>query len=96
MKLLERIIQSFAPSTRYIPVVGDLPPGLATKMRQTGLSPCHNARLVTGPSGGASLNCWCEKCHARYNVVVDYPVDWGECTDIKDDQGFNYEIGVTS
>lgn len=72
----------------YEPAVGELSEKIVSWIQDTGLSPCHGARLVQGPRGGASQNFWCEACHARYNVVVDFPVPWGECTMVKDDEGF--------
>jgi hypothetical protein len=68
--------------------VGDLPKGEAEYMARTGFSPCCHASLIPGPRGGLSTNCWCDKCHGRFNVIFGLPdIDWGQCTSTKDDEG---------
>jgi hypothetical protein len=74
----------------YVPEVGQLPAYIVAAMKETNLSPCCAAPLIDGPRGGACVNCWCEKCHARFNVLRDYPVNWGQCTNVQDDEGFDW------
>jgi hypothetical protein len=74
--------------TRYTPEVGQLRAHVVAEMKEKWRSPCCDAPLVNGPRGGACINCWCEACHARFNILVDHPVNWGQCTDTKDDYGF--------
>jgi hypothetical protein len=77
-----------AEHTKITPVVGDLPRGEAEYMARTGFSPCCHASLIPGPRGGLSQNCWCATCYARYNVIFVLPdLDWGQCTDLKDEEG---------
>lgn len=72
----------------YTPKIDQLPAHIVEVMKKTNRSPCCDAPLIPGPRGGASRNFWCEACHARFNVLVDHPINWGECTDVKDDNGF--------
>jgi hypothetical protein len=71
--------------TRYVPEKGKLRGHIVAEMKTTKRSPCCDAPLIDGPRGGACMNCWCEMCHARFNILVDYPVNFGECTAVEDD-----------
>jgi hypothetical protein len=73
---------------KYTPEPGRLRAFLVARMKERWRSPCCDAPLVGGPRGGACQNFWCEACHARFNILVDHPVNWAECTDVKDDDGF--------
>lgn len=76
------------PHPYYVPAVGELSEAITEWVQDTGLSPCHGANLVAGPAGGIMRNCWCEECHARYNISVDSRAPFAECTMEKDDVGF--------
>ena len=68
--------------------LGDLPPGVAEKMKATGVSHCCQAALIPGPVGGLSQNFWCEKCRVRFNLVSVPTVDWGQVVVLPPDLNF--------
>lgn len=72
----------------YTPEVGDLAPDVVREMKDTMHSACCGAPLAVGPRGGASTNCWCVRCRARFNLVFDHPVDWGQCVAVHDDDAY--------
>lgn len=78
-------MDAIAMSEGYTPQVGDLDPAIVRKMKDTHHSACCGAPLAIGPKGGASTNCWCVRCHARFNLVLEHPeADWGQCTSVND------------